>query len=130
MTDSTIGIHYNASTVLMADSFPIKLGFCITVPKYQGRTIHKLIASLLEHPTNFLKLCWKQLYTFLSHITERYDLRLVLHMGSRNTLQYISTLERDPYTTYYFAGFPKESSNEVIHWDQILAAKAARFLDE
>ena len=51
-------------------------------------------------------------------------------MGNRNTLQYISTLEKDPYITYYFVGFPKESDNEVVHWDPTLAAKAAGFLDE
>ena len=51
-------------------------------------------------------------------------------MGNINTLQYISTLEKNPYTTYYFAGFPKESRNEVIYWDPILATKAAGFLDD
>ena len=50
-------------------------------------------------------------------------------MGNRNTLQYISTMEKNPYTTYYFAGFLIESSPEVVHWDPILTAKAAGFLD-
>ena len=38
-------------------------------------------------------------------------------MGNRNTLQYISDLEKELYTAYYFAvaGFPRESSNEVVH---------------
>ena len=133
MTDSTIFIHYNASTVPMADSFPIKLGFYITVPKCQGRSIHKLIPPLSEHPTNFLKLCWKQLYTYtiLSCITEHYDLRLFLYMGSINTLQYIYIYfgERSLHHIY-FAGYPKESSNEVLHWNPILAAKVAGFSNE
>jgi len=114
----------------MADSFPIGLGFCITVPKAQGRTIHKLIASLSEHPSNFLKLRWEQLYVILSRITERSDLRLLLQMNNKNTLKYISNLEKDPYTTFYFAGFSKESSNEVVHRKAALAAEAAGFLDK
>jgi hypothetical protein len=120
--------HFNASSVPMADWFPIELGFCITVPKAQGRTIHKLIASLSEHPCAFLKYQWEQLYTLISRITERDEMRLLLQMGNRNTLEYISDLEKDPYTAYYFAGFPKESSTEVVHWDPILSAKAAGFL--
>ena len=112
----------------MADSFPIELGFSITVPKAQGRTIHKLIASLSEHPSNFLKICWEQLYVVLSRIPKRDNLRLLLQMGNRNTLRYISDLEKALYRAYYFAGFPRESNNEVVHWDATLAAKAAGFV--
>ena len=119
--------HFNASTMPMADYFPIELGFSITVPKAQGRTIHKLITSLSEHPSNFLKFRWEQLYVVLSRITKRNDLRLLLQMGNRNMIWYISDLEKDLYTTYYFAGFPRESSNQVVHWDATLAAKAAGF---
>jgi len=52
-------------------------------------------------------------------------------MGNRNTLQYISDLKKDPYIAHYFKGFLNESSNEVVtHWDPILAAKAAGFIEE
>ena len=34
-------IYLNTSTVPMGDHFPIELGFCITIPKTQGQTIHK-----------------------------------------------------------------------------------------
>ena len=119
--------HFSASTVPMADHFPIELGFCITVPKSQGRTIRKVIASLSKHPTNFLRLKWEQLYTVLSRIEENAELKLLLQMGNRNTLDYISELEKDPKTTYFFAGYPRESNNEVVHWDPLLAATAAGF---
>ena len=122
--------HYNASTVPMADWFPIELGFCITVPKAQGRTIHKLIVSLSEHPCPFLRFSWEQVYTVISRITMCDDMRLLLQMGNRNTLQYISDLEKDPNTAHYFAGFPRESSDEVVHWDATLAARAAGFLED
>ena len=122
--------HYNASTVPMADHFPIELGFCITIPKAQGRTIHKLIASLSEHPVPFLRFRWEQIYTLQSRITERNDMRLLLRMGNRNTLQYVSHLEKDPFTAQYFAGFPKESSTEVVYWNPTLAANAAGFVVE
>jgi len=51
-------------------------------------------------------------------------------MSNRNTLQYISDLEKYPNTAHYFAGFPRESSNEVVHWDVTLVAKAASFLED
>ena len=38
-------LYFNASMVPMGDHFPIELGFCITVPKAQGCTKHKLVAS-------------------------------------------------------------------------------------
>jgi hypothetical protein len=58
------------------------------------------------------------------------DMRLLLQIGNRNTLQYISDLEKDPNTAHYFAGFPRESSDEVVHWDATLAARAAGFLED
>ena len=122
--------HFNASSVPMADYFPVELGFCITVPKAQGRTINKLIASLSKHPSKFLRLRWEQLYVILSRIPHRNEMRLLLQMGNRNTLQYISELEKDPYTTYYFAGFPRESNSELVYWDPTLAARAAGFLEK
>ena len=51
-------------------------------------------------------------------------------MGNRNTLQYISDLEKDPYTTYFFAGYPRESNNKVVYWNPMLAAKAVGFLND
>jgi hypothetical protein len=120
--------HYNASSIPMADSFPIELGFCITVPKAQGRTINNLIASLSEHPNPFLRFTWEQLYTVISRITHNETMRLLLHMGDRNTLNYISKLTKDPYTQYYFMGFQNESSTEAVHWDKVRSARAAGFL--
>ena len=119
--------YYNASTVPMADHFQIELGFCITIPKAQGRTIHRLVASLSKHPSPFLRFRWEQMYVLLSRITGRNGLRLLLQMGDRNTLDYISDLEKDPYTAYYFDGFGKESSSEVSYWNADLAAEAAGF---
>ena len=49
-------------------------------------------------------------------------------MGDRNALNYVCDLEKDPYTTYYFAGFPKESCIEAVQWDPILAAIVAGFM--
>jgi hypothetical protein len=78
--------YLNASTVPMGDHFPIQLGFCITIPKAQGQTIHKLFASLSEHPCAFLRFRYEQIYTLLSHITGCNGLQLLLQMGNRNSL--------------------------------------------
>jgi hypothetical protein len=58
----------------------------------------------------------------LSHITGCNGLQLLLQMGNRNSLWYISDLKKDPNTAHYFKGFSNESSYEVTCWDPILAA--------
>ena len=122
--------YYNASSVPIADHFPIELGFCITIPKAQGRTIHKLIASLSRHPLSYLRFNWEQIYVLLSRITGRSDLRLLLKMGNRSTLDYISELEKDPYTVHYFKGFGDSSNNSTpLRWNKAIAARAAGFVN-
>ena len=121
-------LHIRSSTVPMSDHFPIELGFCITVPKAQGRTINKVIASLSEHPCPFIRFRYEQVYIILLRIKEHQDLELLLKMNNRNTLKYISTLEKDPFPTYYFAGFQQISYDRLEKWDSTLAAKAAGFI--
>ena len=116
--------------VPMGDHFPIEVGFCITIPRAQGRTIHKLIASLSEHPCPFLRFCYEQIYTLLSRITGRNDLRLLLQMSNRNTLQYISYLKMDNFTMYYFEGYPSESNHIISYCNPKLAARATGFITE
>ena len=120
--------YFNASEVPMADHFPMELAFCITIPKAQGRTIRKLIASVsAEHPCPFLRFRWEQFFTLFSRITGREDLSLLLQLGNRNTLSYLSDLKKDAFTAHYFAGFPQASSTEVSYWNASLTAKAAGF---
>jgi hypothetical protein len=42
----------------------------------------------------------------------------------------MSDLRKGPCTTYYFREFSNESRYKVAHWDPILAAKAAGFIEE
>ena len=80
-------LYFNASMDPMGDHFPIEVGFCITIPKSQGCTIYKLIASFSEHPCPFLRFHYEQIYSLLSRRTGRNDLRLLLQMSNRNKLQ-------------------------------------------
>ena len=123
-------LYFNALMVPMGDHFPIELGFYITIPKAQGHTIHKLIASLSEHPCPFLRFCYEQMFILLFCITRRNNLWLLLQMRNRNTLQNISKLKKDNYTTYYFEGYPSESNHIISYWNPKLAAKAAGFITE
>ncbi len=116
--------------VPIGDHFPIELGFCITIPKAQGCTIHKLIASLSEHPCPFLRFHYEQIYTLLSRITGHNDLQLLLQMSNTSTLQYISKLKKDNYTTYYFERYSSVSNHISSYWNPKLAAKAAGFKTE
>jgi len=122
--------HYNASNVPIGDHFPIELGFCITIAKAQGRTLHRLILSLSEHPQPFLRFKWEQVYTAISRVRARECLTLLLYMGNRNTLSYLSDLKKDVYTASYFAGFVPANSNgsgAVSYWHREVAARAAGF---
>ena len=49
-------------------------------------------------------------------------------MNNRNTLNFIPDLEKDRYTAYYFNGLPNQAVNEIVYWDENLAAKAASFI--
>jgi hypothetical protein len=114
----------------MADYFPLELGFCITVPKAQGRTTHNIIVSLSEHPCPFLRFKWEQVYVVLSRVRHHLGMTLLLLMGNRATLNYITNLEKDPLTAAYFKGFSDLSSSVVSYWDSDLAAKAAGFVEK
>ncbi len=123
-------ITIHASNVPIGDHFPIELGFCITIAKAQGRTLHRLILSLSEHPQPFLRFKWEQVYTAISRVRARECLTLLLYMGNRNTLSYLSDLKKDVYTASYFAGFVPANSNgsgAVSYWHREVAARAAGF---
>ena len=120
-------VYIRASKVPLAGYFPLDLGFCITVPKAQGRTIHRVIASLSEHPIPFLKFSWEQLYVVLSRIRHHDDLRLLLPLNNRNTLTYIANLEKDQSTAHYFAGFQHQTDNDLVYWNADAASRAAGF---
>jgi hypothetical protein len=97
----------------------------------QGRTIHKLIASLSKHPIPILQFRWEQIYVLLSRITGGDNMRPLLKMRNGSMLDYVSDLEKDPFTTFYFAGFGNNSSSNVpLRWDKALAAQAAGFLEK
>ena len=95
---------------------------------YQERTIRRVIASLSEHPNPFLRFKWEQLYTVISRIMHNKHMRLLLRMNDRRTLNYISKLEKDKATIQYFKGYSRISSDEIVYWDEELAAKAADFI--
>lgn len=117
-----------ASRVQTSNHFPIDIGFAITVPKIQGRTIRREILSLSKHPIPALRCKYEQLYTSMSRITNHNDCRLLLNHNDRSTLGYIANLKKDPYTAYYFAGFGAEVTGEPSSWNETLAARAAGFL--
>ncbi|KAL7530754.1 hypothetical protein ACHAXR_003654 [Thalassiosira sp. AJA248-18] len=116
-------VRFRASRGKMADYFPIELGFCITVEKAQGRTIRKVIASLSEHPIAILRFIWEQVYVILSRIKDNNDMRLLLKMNDRHTLNYIANLEKDKYTADFFHGYSNPSSSKISYWNKDLAAK-------
>ena len=55
-------------------------------------------------------------------------MRLLLERNDRRSLNYISKLKKDEATVQYFKGYPRISSDEIVYWDEKLAAKAAGFL--
>ena len=119
---------FKPSRVQTCNHFPIDIGFAITVPKIQGKTIHPEILSLSKHPLSNLRYKYEQLYTALSRIKNHNDSRLLLVRNDRSTLAYIANLKKDPYTAYYFAGYGIETEGRPSSWNEQLAAMAAGFV--
>ena len=77
---------------------------------------------------SYLRFRYEQLYVLISRITERSDLTLLVKNGDQSTLDYISDLSKDPFTSYYFSGFGKDLRTRPRMWSAKLAAKAAGFV--
>ena len=70
---------------------------------------------------------WESLYVALSHVRRKDNVRLLLRMGDQSTIGYISELEKDKYTKWYFSGYPETTEHQGAHWDRALACRAAGF---
>ena len=82
---------------------------------------------LSDHPSRFLKLRWESLYVALSRIRKRDDMRLLLLNGDRNTMSYISELQKDKCIQNFFEGYVPQGKDNFspVVWDSNRACKAA-----
>ena len=95
---------------------------------FQGRTIARVVLSLSEHPDRRIRMTWEHLYVALSRIRKKDDIRLLLKLGNRSTMNYISKLNKNKAIDEFFKGY--SFHNQVVAlWDPILVATAAGFLN-
>ena len=104
----------------------------------QGRTIRKVIISLSEHPSQFVKIKWEGLYVALSRVKFKDDIRLLLRNEDRSTMAYIKDLAKNKLVKSFFKGYvPIEAQVQehdehqcigLMRWDSIQASKDAGFL--
>ena len=122
------GYRCRPSKVDCADHFPLEPGFAVTLHKAQGRTIRKVVLCVSEHPMRLLRLTWEGLYVGLSRIRSRHDIRLLIRKGDRETLSYISDLEKDKLIRYFFEGYSDTNNSNGAKWNSDLAAQAAGYI--
>ena len=70
------------------------LKFNRTHPLHQGRTIAKIILSLLEHRNSFTQISWEGLYVALSRVKLRGDICLLLKGGTDPRWTTLKTLPK------------------------------------
>ena len=143
------GFNFRPSRVQLADFFPLEPGFSVTLHKaqvrrrslfinlfricakfsmgiFQGRTIPKVILSLSEHPDHRVRMTWEHLYVALSRIRKKDDMRLLLRLGDRSSMKYISSLHKNKTIECFFKGYSL-SNHKGVKWNPMLAASAAGF---
>ena len=71
-------------------------------------------------------MTWEHLYVALSRIRKKDDMRLLLRLGDRSTMRYISNLHKNKAIDSFFKGYSCNST-EAVSWNPDMAAKAAGF---
>ena len=108
----------------------------IKISGEQGRTIRKVILAISEHPNNFIRMKWEGLYVALSRVKFSDDIRLLLRLGDRSTMTYISKLKKNAHIKSFFKGYTslpgtnKEDDTaqpQMMIWDRDLSCKDAGY---
>jgi hypothetical protein len=73
-------------------------------------------------------MTWEHLYVALSRIRKKNDMRLLLKLSDRSTIEYISKLQKNQKVHDFFKGYQHNTRAPVL-WNSKLAALAAGFSD-
>ena len=71
-------------------------------------------------------MTWEHLYVALSRIRKKDDMRLLLRLGDRSSMKYISSLRKNKTIECFFKGYSL-SNHKGVKWDPKMAASAAGF---
>ena len=96
----------------------------------QGRTIRRLIIFISQHPVGLLRMTWEGLYVALSRVKYSDHIRLAIKRNDRSTMRYISDLEKNKYTDWFFRGYGRaDDVRDGVErsWNRSRARKAAMF---
>ena len=86
----------------------------------------KVILSLSEHPDHRIRMTWEHLYVALSRVRQKNDIRLLLRLGDRSTMKYITNLHKNKKIDSFFKGYLYDNQG-AVSWEPLLAASAAGF---
>ena len=120
---------YGVSKAPLKDYFCIEPGFCITIHKAEGRTIHRLILSISDHPHHRLRHKWEGLYVGLSRVEYSEHMRLLLKRGDWGTTKLLRDLERCKHTECFFGGYNRMLDRRGMRWNRQLARTAAEKME-
>ncbi len=106
--------------VHIREPFPFDLAFAMTVHKAQGRTIHRVIIDLTDHPFEICRMKYAAIFVAMSRVEMKDHLRLLEPntVQSRESLyQYLETLKPEPNIAPFLHGY---TANNAA-WDPNLA---------
>ncbi|CAB9516444.1 helicase PIF1 [Seminavis robusta] len=121
--------------------FAFDLAFSFTVHKAQGRTLHRVVLDLTNHPTHYSQLEFAAVFVAMSRVKDKRHIRLLCHrsLGSpfspSAAYDYLTQLVPDRNASAFNHGFlppskpsrsTRSAANQGVFWDPSRALAFSR----
>ena len=90
----------------------------MTVHKAQGRTIHRVVIDLTEHPLHINRMKYASIFVALSRVKSKDHIRLLKHsnMSLKRSYEYIESLKPDENVVRFYDGFEHSEEDGGMTW--------------
>jgi hypothetical protein len=105
-------------TAEVRDIFTYHIAFAMTVHKAQGRTIHRVIIDLTEHPLHINRMKYASVFVALSRVKSKNHIRLLKHskMSDQKSYEYVQHMKPDENVLKFYSGFEHTESDGGMTW--------------
>ena len=101
------------ASVKVREPFPFDLAFAMTVHKAQGRTIHRVVIDLTDHPNHYSRMEFAAVFVAMSRVRCSDHIRLLVHPPYANRsidnpetiYAYLTKLKASRFARAYLHGF-------------------------
>jgi hypothetical protein len=100
------------ASAVVIEPFPFELAFAMTVHKAQGRTIHRLVVDLNDHPTHAARMEFAAVFVAMSRVREAKHIRLLPRFPRGSPFDmieaygYLCSLRPEKYVAAFYHGYP------------------------